>query len=87
MLFWLSIASGLWLGWGHPVTMGLLFVFLLTLPSRFIAQKALEQAEGPEVLNVNVAESCPPHKWEYDSRGLLFCSICKKRPSLETRND
>lgn len=28
---------------------------------------------------------CPPHKWEYDSTGFLYCTECKGRPGYEGR--
>lgn len=38
-------------------------------------------------LNKSKEEPCPPHKWIYDTAGLLFCNKCNARPNYVSRDD
>jgi len=58
--------------------MGFIFLMILVIGILYMVMP-------PPGSSNTKSNSCPPHKWEYDSTGFLYCLECKQRPGYEGR--
>lgn len=40
------------------------------------------KSDEPRPLPKLPDKNCPPHKWDYDVNGFMYCKLCKRRPGF-----